>query len=212
MIVTCRHMISTAFLLFALTGCAGAFSPKHPPEYFQLEYAYAPVDCALKRGEGLRVWPFSAAAPYDRDQMMVVDPSRGVHFSSRYRWVASPGNMSSDMLLRDLARGEVFAAAVPAGDPYAASTQMSGNIFRFGLEKTDSSYRADLEVEITVWSEKPKREILFKKRYSFLGDPVAEGSPQRFAEAMSGLVGKLSLQLREDLCSMPTGSSSPDGG
>jgi hypothetical protein len=89
---------------------------------------------------------------------------------------------------------------------------MGGHVFRFAMEESDRSTKAVLDVEIVVWNEEPKRHILFRKHYHLESGPSTKGTPEGFAEAMSGLVRELSGNLRRDLCAVRKDSSPPDGG
>lgn len=204
-----RSIVLVVTVLIGLTACLGRLTSSEPPRYFEVDYAYQPQACAHRFSEGVRVWHFSASAPFDRDEMIIIDPARHVRFSPQYRWVALPGVMISDRLLEDLVGATLFARTVRAGDPYTPRLQLSGNVFRFAWEESGSSARAVLDVEVSLWSEDPKSDILFRKQYHLESEPVSGGGSQRFAEDMSRLVERMSSQLQQDLCAMLKGSSSP---
>ena len=86
-----------------LSGCLGSLFPKSPaPDYYQIDYPFQPSNCAKPFSGAVRIWPFGASAPFDREQMIVTSPSLQVRFSSHYKWVNSAGNMVADNLMRDL--------------------------------------------------------------------------------------------------------------
>ena len=210
--MTLRNAVFIAFLLFGPTACMGSLSTKHPPDYYGLDYPVQAADCGRNEQGGLRVWSFTASAPFNRAEMVITDPSRQVRYSAKHQWVAPPGEMIADVLLRDLSRNSMFSKTVSAGDPFIAQNEMSGHIFRFGWEELNSQGRAILEVEVSLWREKPKRAVLFRKHYRLESEPLAELSPEAFARTMSGLVQRLSMQFQQDICTIPSGSSSPAGG
>ena len=159
----------------------------------------------------MRVWPFSAPAPFDREQMIVISPSLQVRFSSHYKWVSPAGNMIADNLMRDLSLGMVFENTVPVGNPMPAAYEMSGHIYRFALEENGSPPHAVLDLEISLWQEKPVRTVLFRKHFHYQSPPLTATGPGEFAAAMAGLVSQLSIDLRNDLCAITQDSSHPAG-
>jgi ABC-type uncharacterized transport system auxiliary subunit len=200
-------------LLCLAAGCISSFSPTNPPEYYQLDYTPEPLECIIKPFSGaVRIWPFSASAPFDHEQMVIVTPSLAVRFSSTYKWVSPPGNMLANELMRDFSVAHVFEDAVPVGSPIIAAYEMGGHIYRFALEENGSPPHATLELEVSLWQEKPARIILFRKHFHYQSPPLANSDPSEFARAMAGLVSKFSLDLRKDLCTVTEGSSHPVGG
>jgi ABC-type uncharacterized transport system auxiliary subunit len=214
MIAPGKNLLLFLFLSVGLSGCLGSLaSSSHPPRYFQIDYAYQPTSCPAKSDESLRIWPLSAASPYDREDMIIRDTSQRVSFSSQFRWVTLPGNMIADMLQRDLSLSGLFVQTVMAGAPINTALQMGGRIFEFAWRQTGSSGHAVLDVEITLWRESAKRNLAFRKHYHLEGQPVASSDSEAFAVEMSKLVDKLSAELRGDLCAtISQGSLSPSAG
>ncbi len=205
------HMCLLASGMFIFSGC-GAFSVSHPPEYYQIDYPFQPLECAKPFSGAVRVWSFSATAPFDREQMIVVTPSQSVRCSSNYHWVATPGNMLADKLIRDLALGIVFEDTVPVGNPIPPTYMISGQIYKFALEENGPSPCATLNVEVSLWQENPVRKVLFRKNFHYKSAPLTGPDPKIFASAMSKLVAQLSLDLRSDLCILTKDSLHPAGG
>jgi ABC-type uncharacterized transport system auxiliary subunit len=193
-----------------LCGCS-AFSTATPPDYYQLDYEFQPSSCARPFSGAVRIWPFSASAPFDREQMVMIAPSSNVRISSHYNWVSPPAGMVADKLTRDLSLGKVFQDVVPIGNPMPAAYEMSGQIYRFALEENGSPPRAILDLEITLWQEKPLRLPLFRKHYHYLGPPLSGSDPSEYARSLAGLLSRLSLDLRSDICSLTQDSSRPAG-
>lgn len=209
---------STASLLFCLlcaflvSGCLHSLFPAQaPPRYFRIDYPFQPSNCAAPLPATLRVWPFSASPPYDREQMIVTSPGLQVGFSSHYQWIAPAGDMVANALMRDLSVGKVFESVAPAGSSMPATYGMSAQIYRFDLEKNRTSPGAVLDLQISLWREKP-RDIIFRKHFHYRSPPLKSNDPEEFAEAMSALVAKLSLDLRSRLCALRQDSSHPIGG
>ncbi len=208
-----RLLLPSLLSVLVLTGCASYFSSGSPPQYYKIDYAVSPSDCRGGWKDIVRVWPFSASAPYDREEMIILDAEHALRFSSVYRWVAVPGVMVADRLLEDLGRSRLFAGATAPVNRLASSLELSGHIHRFAWEDGGSgSKRAVLDVEVTLWREEPKRDVLFRRHYRLESPPSASGSPEVMAEAMSRLVREMSESLQSDLCATRPGSSSRDDG
>jgi len=198
-------------LIFVLSGCLGSLFPKAPtPDYYQIDYPFQVSSCAKPFSGAVRIWSFSAAAPFDGEQMAVTSPSLQVRFSSHFKWINSAGDMVANDLMRDLSLGKVFESIVPAGNPISAQYGMSGQIYQFALEENGSSSHAILDLEISLWQDKP-RTVLFRKHFHYKSPPLTSTGPKEYAAAMSGLVSQLSTDLRNDLCTIMPDSSRPAG-
>jgi ABC-type uncharacterized transport system auxiliary subunit len=144
-----------------LSGCLGSVVSKSPaPDYYQIDCPYQPSICAKPFSGAVRIWPFSATAPFDREQMIVTSPSLQVRFSSHYKWVNPAGDMVADNLMRDLSIEKVFEDVVPAENPMPAAYGISGHIYRFALEENGSSPHALPDLKISLRQEKP-HAVLF---------------------------------------------------
>lgn len=204
-----RNLALASLLLVSVTGCLGGLTTGKPPVYFELSYENGAPGCAGARQGTLRIWPFSASAPYDRDEMVILEPSRKVRFSPHFRWITSPGGMIADKLTRDLAGNGPFAQVVAAANASAFGVHMSGHVHEFAWNDLGNENQlARLDVQISVWSEEPERHVLFQKRYRLSSDRFESGSPEELAEAMSRLVAELSARLQVDICATVPGSSS----
>ncbi len=198
--------LPAVFLLFSIYGCVGAFSRAQPPDYFQLDYSPRPATCSKPFSGAVRIWALTASAPYDREQMVVVTPSDMVRFSSNHRWVAPPGNMLADKIMRDMSLSRIFEDAVPVGSPVSATFEMAGHIYRFALEENGSPPHAVLDLDVTFWQEIPVRTILLKKNFHYESPPLSGHDPSEFSKAMAEIVSRLSADLRNEICTVMQGS------
>ncbi|MCU0573059.1 MAG: PqiC family protein [Syntrophobacteraceae bacterium] len=204
-----RHLGLAVFVLICCTGCLGGLFTGTRPAYFELSYEAHGPRCSGTRQGSVRIWPFSAASPYDREEMIILEPSRKVRFSRHFRWITSPGSMIADKLTRDLAEDGPFARVLAAASPAGSDTQLSGHVHQFAWEDLgEGSQQARLDVQVSVWREEPRRAVVLSRRYRLESRRLEAGSPEKFAEVMSQMVAELSIRLREDLCAMASGSSS----
>ena len=189
-----------AFVLLS-SGCSSMLiKTTKAPIHYQLTYEAASTDCSGSFNNGLRVWDFTAISPYDQTQMVVEKPEGETLFSNNYQWVANPGKMVAQNLLRDLSRGKLFTQVVSANDPANVGLEMTGRIFAFAWRRTGTSSRAILEVAVSVSSTGANPEVLFRKTYSLETRSFDDDTSETFAGAMSALVGEFSHRLRKDLC------------
>ncbi|MGV8073520.1 MAG: ABC-type transport auxiliary lipoprotein family protein [Syntrophobacteraceae bacterium] len=206
-----RNLVVLTVVLLGLTACLGRLTSSEPSRYYEVDYQYKSAGCMNHCNKAVKIWHFSAAAPYERDEMIILDNSRQVRFSPQLRWIALPGTMISDRLLQDLSHARLFSRAVGTGDPSNPPLQLGGHVFRFAWEEDDSTAHAVLDVEVSLWSKEPKSDILLRKHYHLESEPVPVGSSEGFAEAMSGLVRQMSMQLQQDLCPILKDNLSPAG-
>lgn len=204
-----RQFALVGCLLLCCNGCLGGRVTGVPPTYFELSYEDAGPKCTDVRQGTLRIWPFSAASPYDREEMIIEGSSRKVRFSPHFRWIAAPGVMIADKLVRDLSEDGPFARVLAATSPGGSDVQLSGHVHRFAWEDSgEGGQRARLDVQVSVWQEEPRRIVILSRRYRLESPSIQTGAAEKFAEVMSQLVGKLSAHLREDLCTTVSGNSS----
>jgi ABC-type uncharacterized transport system auxiliary subunit len=200
--------LMAVFLSFT-AGCSSLLvSSSAPPVYYQLEYAPAETDCAREFHEGVRVWEFTTSSPFNRPQMVVIEKEGEVLYSSAYQWVANPGTMVAQCLLRDLNRGALFAQAVSPDSPVSVPLELTGHIFVFAWDKNESEVRAELQVQVTLVRSAKPGKILFRQNYSLKSEPFVKNTAADFAQAMSRLVDDFSKRLRRDLCDNLAGNGS----
>ncbi len=204
-----RTCLSIVILALLSGGCSSMLikNTKAPIRY-QLTYKTAPINCSASFDKGLRVWNFTAISPYDQTQMVVEKPEGQTLSSNTYQWVANPGEMVAQSLLRDLSMGTMFTQVVSAEDPTNVKLDMTGRVFEFAWRRTGASSRAVLEVEISVSSTGANPAVVFRKSYNLKSPPFTEDSSETFAGAMSSLMGEFSRQLRQDLCTAASSEAS----
>lgn len=184
-----------------LLGCVSFSLPKAAaPVYYQLDYQHAPVHCSRSFQKGVRVWKFSSSSPYGRTEMAVLNPDGNVEFSQAFQWVAGPGTLVSESLLKDLTLSSLFPQVVSANDPTNVPLELSGHVFVFAWERTGSVSRAALQVEVSLIDSDAPRQVIFRRSYDLTSGPFVGNTSAAFATAMSGLVQEFSRKFQQDLC------------
>lgn len=199
-------MIARVLLSFALTGallsgCSSLLFKSTPaPVYYQLEYEPVSVDCPKGFQKGVQIWGFGASSPYNQPDMVVIEKGQKVNYSGSYQWVASPGTLVANSLQRDLTEGPLFTQVVGSNSPLTPPLELTGHIFTFAWERTESGYRAHLYVETSLVDTSGRRKVILRKGYRFTSKPYQNDSPDNFAEAMSSVMQEFSKSFQEDLC------------
>jgi hypothetical protein len=114
----------------------GFILPVSPaPLYYRLVYNPQPVHCDRSFPGGVRVWRFTEASPFGHSEMAVLEPGGKVAFSSANRWVAAPGTLVAEDLIRDLTLGRTFPQVVSGENPIDVPYEITGRVFEFGWRK-----------------------------------------------------------------------------
>ena len=192
-------------LLPGLMGCVSFHLPTSaPPVYYQLDYQSPSVHCPCPFAEGLRVWKFTSSSPYGRTDMVVLKPDGQIQFSSTFQWIAPPGTMVAEKLLRDLTMNRLFPQVVSSNDPATVPLELSGHVFLFASERSGAISRAALHVEVSLIDNTKPRKVILHREYDLRSAPFMENTSAAFARAMSTVMRELSERFQRDLCSTLT--------
>ena len=205
-------MLACGMAALLTAACVILGGSTFPPMYYQIEYESPRIQCPIDNPVAVRVWPFSAAAPHGREEMVFAREGGAVSFSRQSLWVAPPGHMIADRLIKDLGVSPLFSRAMPASDPFLAPLNLGGRIHQCTWVESGSTGRARLEVQVDLWRDLPRRQVLFRKRYFFESEPVSNVRAEDFAGAVSQLASRFSQALQLDLCAIDPAGPIPDGG
>jgi uncharacterized lipoprotein YmbA len=191
-------------IALALSGCSSLiFKTSKAPELYQAPYAPQVVSCSGRFGDGVRVWEFSAAAPFDRPGMVAREGNSQLLLSRENQWIAPPGAMLTEHLYQDLIQGPLFTQVTTGATPGVPPLTLTGRIFNFAWGKAGVTSRAELKVEATLAGDTEGRSIVyFHKVYALTGEGLIENTANAFAEAMGRLLGDFSQRLQSDLCTV----------
>jgi ABC-type uncharacterized transport system auxiliary subunit len=182
-------------------GCGGKLFPQgKPPVYYQLDYQPTQIHCRQAFQKGLKVWRFTDDSTYQHTEMVVLQPHGKVAFSSAFQWVARPGVLVADNLLRDLTKSRLFPQVVSANDPVSVPLELSGRVFVFAWERSGAVSRAALQVEVSLIDTDEPRHVVFRRQYDLRSPPLGEDSSSAFARAMSEVMRQFSEKFQRDLC------------
>ncbi len=188
-------------IALAITGCSSMlFKKTQAPVYYQLTYSAKPVGCSASFHKGLRIWNFSGVNPYDQSQMVVEESDGKTLYSSEFQWVAQPGKLVAQGLLRDMSSSGVFPQVAGEDTPGTYELNLTGRVFQFALKRSDKSARAVLQVAVSLSEKGTSPRVLLRKTYTLKGASLTNDDSAAFADAMSELMAEFSDRLREDLC------------
>ncbi len=197
---TTLTILIAALAGFLLQGCSSLLVKSTPaPVYFQLDYQPVTVDCPRSFNQAVRIAQFGVSSPYDRRSMMVIKGQRA-SYSSEYEWVASPGKLVADSLLRDMSLGMLFTQAAGPNSPAPTPLELTGHIFTFAWEQGGTGYQARLHAELSLIDTSSERNVILRKNYRLTSGTSGSNTPDNFAKAMASVMAQFSKQLQEDLC------------
>lgn len=199
-------LLAALALLPGLAAC-GSLAPRPSVRTYRLAYL-PPQPSAPPVPAAVRVVPFGIAAAYDALGFMYRDSPYDIGIDPYHQWIAAPAAMVTDLVARDLAAADAFAAVLQAPSALPARYELNGWIETFE-ERDDAGCVAHVRLRalfVRVPTRGP-REVLFEE--SLTGDePCRAGDPDSFAAAMSRAVQRLS----DDIRGRAVAAAGPDAG
>ena len=188
-------------LVLLIVGCSSMLFKKTPaPLYYQLTYTAKPVSCSASFHKGLRIWDFNGDNPYDQSQMVVEESDGKTLYSTEFQWVAEPGKLVAQSLLRDMSTSTIFPQVAGESEGGTYDMNLTGRVFQFVLKRSGKSAHAVLQVAVSLSEKGTTPRVLLRKTYTLKSRALTNDDSAAFADAMSELMSEFSDHLREDLC------------
>jgi cholesterol transport system auxiliary component len=189
------------FLLPIAFGCSLGGKPAYSVKHYVLEYP-SPQRVGVQRfNELLKVERFSVSPTFNSTAMVYRENPFGRDAYHYERWRVNPGDMVTDLIVRDLRNSGLFRAIFSYLDGEETRFLLEGQVEEFlELEEKDS-WRAMLGVSITLLdlTKKERAEkVVFQRSYRF-GELFTEKTPEGLAGGMSRAMESFSKQLIRDL-------------
>jgi len=199
-----RIQIKAGIIFIALFLCAGCFQRTKAPyvaDYFTFDYS-SPVVSGLTSIDGvIRVERFSVAHAFN-SMAMVFKPQAYRFDSYPYsRWRVNPGDMTSDLLIRDLRKAALFKGVFSYRNDEPIRFILNGDIEEFFEYDEGPASKAIFVINISLLDMKEKEltgKFRFQKTYRF-SKTLDQKSPEGFAKGMSANMALFSEQLIKDL-------------
>lgn len=202
-----KYMVFLFVVLF-FSGCAGGSQTSRIVKYYALEYPSPQFENISATGQTMRMERFTAIRSFYGNEM-VYRPKpyeRGIY--SYHRWNITPADMTTELILRDIRRTNIFEAVLSYQDVGNARFLLDGRIEEFmEIDEGERSW-ASLVVQITffdTFKTGKENRIVLKKTYSFR-EPLESRNPRGLAGAASKAVERFSKELIIDLYGVVRGS------
>lgn len=187
-------------------GCSAWSKPAPRARDYRLAYPSPPAREQPRAGV-LHLTPLAVAAAYDSQAMIYRQGEFRIGRYPQHRWAANPGNLVSDMLVRDLDASGLFRAVQQARPTIPSDLRLTGEIDVVEESVSRSGCAARLEVRFILvdLGARPEERVLLRSRYEETETSACEDAAS-LARAMSRAVERLSSRLLEDIAArLPAG-------
>jgi ABC-type uncharacterized transport system auxiliary subunit len=188
-------------LVIGLTGCIGGGAPSPHVRQYVLEYSPPGVADGSAVDAVLKVERFSVARLYAGPSMLYRQgPFRRDSYSEQ-RWRVAPGDMITDLLLRDLRHTGLFRAVLAARDAEDARFVLTGGLEEFCEIDERRSRKAFLAATVTLLDLSVRESagrVVFQKNYRCEA-PFVRQEDAALAESMSKAMSQFSAQVIADI-------------
>jgi len=189
------------FLLPFAFGCSLGGKPAYSVKHYVLEYPSPKMEGIQGFNELLKVERFSVSPIFNSTAMVYRENPFGRDAYHYERWRVNPGDMVTDLIVRDLRNSGLFRAIFSYHDGEETRFLLEGQVEEFlELEEKDS-WKAILGVHITfldLTKKERAEKVIFQRSYRFV-ELFAEKTPEGLAGGMSKAMEKFSRQLIRDL-------------
>jgi cholesterol transport system auxiliary component len=189
------------FLLPLALGCSLGGRPAYSVKHYSLEYPSPRMEGIQRFNELIKVERFSVSPAFNSTAMIYRENPFGRDAYHYERWRVNPGDMVTDLIVRDLRNSGLFRAIFSYHDVEETRLLLEGQVEEFlELEEKDS-WKAMLGVTITfldLMKKEPAEKVVFQRSYRFV-ELFAEKTPEGLAGGMSKAMERFSKQLIRDL-------------
>ncbi|HXE98688.1 MAG TPA: ABC-type transport auxiliary lipoprotein family protein [Dongiaceae bacterium] len=194
----------TVAIALLLSGCFGGGQPGRMTEQYAFDYSPAAQQGFTMLPETITVERFSAVQLYNSTAMVYQEEPNQRNQYLYHRWRATPADLVSDYLVRDLRSANLFRGVFHHRSNESGRYSLAGDVeeFRENIDKEDRRAIVSLNVTLldTSRPELPDR-ILFQKNYT-VAEPIEEKGPAGLTKGMSRAVAKVSRLVLNDIYSV----------
>lgn len=196
-----------AFAVFSVIVCllgAACVGPAQAPEktrFYTLEYPPPQASAAATLEETIRVERFQAAPVYATNRIVYREKAFERQTYTYHRWRASPADLVTFFLARDLRHSGLFRAIYSYDSRFAATYAVEGSVDEFLEADTRDRWTAVLTLSIVLLKENEpdvSKRVVFQRVYS-QKEPCALKNPAALAEAMSIAMSRVSAEITRDI-------------
>ena len=191
-------------ILFALlvSGCLNLKQqPNKKINYYTSEYD-PPETANLKPLPFvIFVERFNVAPLYDTNRIIYSQKKFKRDAYIYHKWMASPGDLVTYYLARDIKLSSLFRTAFNSNTRYSSTHIIDGTVDEFFEQDDNDIWKAVLSINSTLISNSESdisKSVLMQKRYSTI-EPCSRKNPQSLAEAMSKAMANISDRIIRDV-------------
>lgn len=188
-------------LLMLASGCNLGAKPAYLVNQYTLEYPSPVLKEMAQINELIKVERFFVAQIFDSVAMVYKEGPNLRNIDVYNRWRIKPGDMVTDYLVRDLRNSGLFRAIFSYNDSKETRYLLEGQVDEFLEVNEKDGRKAVLSLNVTFLDLKKKEildRVIFQRDYKLI-EPVAEKTPEAFAQGMSKAMEKFSNQLISDI-------------
>lgn len=188
-------------LLGILLSCSSCISLTRPyKEIFSYQIVYDPPEV-----KGLpfpnvvvRIVAFSVAPSFDKQKIVYSTGANQLSVYEYHTWVTNPGEMLSDLLIRDLIASGNYQAVVDLKSSINPHYEVEGVLERI-YEKTEGDiWWASLRLRALIFYYDKGKHVLLQRVYE-KESKIVEHMPAGIVEAMGEAAKATSLSLQQDI-------------
>lgn len=189
------------FLLLFAFGCSLGGKPAYSVKHYILEYPSLQVEGIQRFNELIKVERFSVSPAFNSTAIVYRENPFGRDAYHYERWRVNPGDMVTDLIIRDLRNSGLFRAIFSYHDAEETRFLLEGQVEEFLEMEEKESWKAMLGIHITFLDLTKKElveKVVFQRSYRFV-ELLTEKTPEGLAGGMSKAMERFSRQLIRDL-------------
>ena len=198
-----RHtsLLPIALACILCTACGGLQAGPPLTRFYTLEYVPPALVKTERLKASLRIERFQSAPIYATDRIVYRESAYQRQTYTYHRWRASPSDLVSFSLVRDLRHSARFAAVVGYDSRLSTTHAVEGEVEEFFEEDAPDRWHAVMALNVTLLREDepdPGRRVVFQRVYR-AREPCSDKTPSAVAAVMSAAMGRISATLSEDI-------------
>lgn len=182
-------------LSIAFTSCLKLNNHSRRISYYNLVCKQPEIKGLSALPWTLRIHTFSSMKPYNT-RRIIYRKGNFVHDSYAYhRWIATPGDMISQVLIKDFRNLKLFKAVIDERSQLSPSFTLEGSVEEFAHISIKGNSRALIRLNIILIKNRGfKKEVIFQNTYSS-SVPCTSTIPEDITKVMSLTMESISKKI-----------------
>lgn len=197
-----KILLFTLSLIFTgfFCSCSMKKDLPQPIAYYTLDYEKPDIEPLPKLPITLSIEKFRTAAPYNSNRIVYSKNQYSQNNYFYHQWIASPDEMITNLLARDLTASNRFQAVVYSNDPLT-SHLLRGTIDELYEQDTDNQWNAVISLSIILINKNAtdtNKQFIFQKNYKKIY-PLDQKNPKGLTRALSLAISEISSLIIADI-------------